>query len=169
MRIGRRRFIQAGLGGSALLGLAAGCSRDAHEPTDVVRALIPVVLAGALPESSTDRETALRETAEAFHRAVAGLAPEIRAEIGELLALLAFAPTRVAVAGLWPSWSKATPAQIAGFLQRWRESRFALQRSGYRALTQLIQGAWYDNPLAWKVIGYPGPPPLAPLPAGKLP
>jgi hypothetical protein len=50
---------------------------------------------------------------------------------------------------------------VAGFLARWRTSRFDLARAGYQALTQLIQAAWYDNPVAWRAIGYPGPPALA--------
>ncbi len=162
-RITRRQFIQAGLGGSALL-FAAGCTRGEATPSGVVRALVPVVLAGALPADAASRAAAIAETTEAFHRATSGLAPAIQAEIGELLALLAFAPTRVLVAGVGAPWAAASAAEVSAFLQRWRESRFELKRSGYRALTQLIQGAWYDNPLAWKVIGYPGPPALAAKP-----
>jgi hypothetical protein len=41
---------------------------------------------------------------------------------------------------------------------RWRDSRFELQRASYRALTQLIQAAWYGNSASWAAIGYPGPP-----------
>ena len=52
-------------------------------------------------------------------------------------------------------------AEVAGFLRGWRDSRYELKRSGYRALTQLIQAAWYDNTRAWPVIAYPGPPVLS--------
>ena len=65
------------------------------------------------------------------------------------------------MAGVWPRWSEASSAEIGRFLDGWRASRFELKRSGYRALTQLIQGSWYDNPRAWALIGYPGPPRIA--------
>ena len=156
----RRQFIQAGLGGTALL-LAAGCTKGPAGNAEVVRALVPVVLAGALPAEARARAEAIGETVEAFDRAVAGLAPAIQDEIGDLLGLLAFPPTRIAVAGLWPRWSEASAADIGAFLDGWRASRFELKRSGYRALTQLIQGSWYDNPRAWPLIGYPGPPAIA--------
>ena len=156
----RRQFIQAGLGGSALL-LAAGCAKGPGSNAEVLRALVPVVLAGALPTEARARADAIGETVEAFDRAVGGLAPAIQDEIGDLLALLAFPPTRIAVAGLWARWSEASAADIGAFLDGWRASRFELKRSGYRALTQLIQGSWYDNPRAWALIGYPGPPAIA--------
>jgi hypothetical protein len=157
-RFTRRQFIQAGLGGSALL-VTVGCARG--EPhVGVVHALIPVVLAGALPAEGAARDAAIKETHEAFQRAVSGLAPAVQEEIGQLLSLLAFAPTRLLVAGVASPWSEASAQEIGAFLHRWRDSRFELKRSGSRALTQLIQGAWYDNPLAWTVIGYPGPPAL---------
>lgn len=157
-RFTRRQFIVAGLGGAALLAGAAWL-RPARAADDVVRALVPVVLAGALPPQA--REAAIGETVEAFHRAVSRLAPAIQEEIGDLFGLLAWAPTRFLVAGVGSPWPEASEAQIRAFLEDWRHSRFELKRSGYRALTQLIQGAWYDNPRAWKVIGYPGPPEIA--------
>jgi len=151
----RRRFIQAGLGGTTLL-FVAGCARA--NATDVIPAIVPVVLAGALPHDTAERALAIGETVEAFHRAVGGLAPAIQDEVGDLLALLAFPATRILVAGVVPAWRDADAGAIAHFLARWRDSRFELKRSGARALTQLIQGAWYDNPRAWPVTGYPGPP-----------
>jgi hypothetical protein len=156
----RREFIAAGIGGTALLAGAGWLSRG-RTSADVIPALVPVVLAGALPPDPRERAAAIAETTQAFHRAVSRLAPAIQEEIGDLLALLAFAPTRILVAGVSSPWSEATPDAITAFLESWRASRSELKRSGYRALTQLIQGSWYDNPLAWKVVGYPGPPEIA--------
>jgi hypothetical protein len=121
-----------------------------------------VVLAGSLPADPPSRARAIDETVEAYGRAVAGLAPAIQEEIGEMLSLLSLAPTRFAMTGITSSWPEADAADIADFLQSWRTSGFVLKRAGYRALTQLIQGAWFDNPLAWKAVGYPGPPALSP-------
>lgn len=126
----------------------------------MMKAIVPVVLAGSLPADAAARNAAVDQVIEAFDRAITGLSPAVQAEIGELLDVLRYAPTRVALAGITGSWAHASPESIAAFLQRWRTSRFDLLRSGYQALTQLIQAAWYDNPLAWKAIGYPGPPAL---------
>ena len=178
MKRGRRQFIQAGIAGGALLACvrwldqagnawAAGndgtASRGALEPRslEVIRALVPVVLAGALPAQPAEHAKAVEETVEAFNRAVAGLAPAIQEEIAQMLSLLSFAPTRMAMTGITSSWREAGGAEITAFLEDWRHSRFELKRAGYRALTQLIQGAWFDNPLAWRLIGYPGPPQIA--------
>ena len=79
-------------------------------------------------------------------------------ELAQLFSFLAFAPSRLAFAGLWVPIDESKPEEIKAFLTRWRHSRFDLQRVSYQALTQLIQASWYDNPQAWAAIGYPGPP-----------
>ena len=63
---------------------------------------------------------------------------------------------------MWSPWKEASADEIAAFLRDWRGSRYELKRSGYRALTQLIKAGWYDNPAAWRILGYPGPPQAAP-------
>ena len=126
----------------------------------VIEALVPAVLAGALPTQGEARATAIREVVEAFDRAVSGLSPAIQKEIDALLSLLRYAPTRIALAGVWPSWESASVASVDAFLARWRESRFDLLRAGHQALTQLVQAAWYGNPRSWEAIGYAGPPAL---------
>jgi hypothetical protein len=168
MRPGRRQFIQAGAAGAALLALVAFIDRPRAQSRDKLRnldargvelleALIPVVLAGALPAGS-ERKAAVAETVEAFDRALSGLEPAIQEEIAQMLSLLLYAPTRIAVAGMRPPWREASPGEIAAFLRDWRDSFFDLKRSGYRALTQLIQAAWYGNARAWPAVAYPGPP-----------
>jgi hypothetical protein len=161
----RRRFLQIGIAGAALLAAgsllyrrvpSSGSYRVLDERSaEPVAALAPVVLDGALPAA------ALREIVEAFDGIVAGLSPAIQSEIGDLLGLLCFAPTRIAFAGVWSSWREARAEEIAAFLARWRTSRFDLPRSGYQALTQLLQAAWYGNPASWGALGYAGPPKLS--------
>ena len=168
MRPGRRRFIQAGVAGTALLALVSFVDRPRAQPApklrnldargvELLQALIPVVLAGALP-AGAERPAAIAETIEAFDRALSGLEPAIQEEIGQMLSVLVYAPTRIAVAGVWPAWREAGAQEIADFLIGWRDSFSQLKRSGYRALTQLIQAAWYGNTRSWAAIGYPGPP-----------
>ena len=47
------------------------------------------------------------------------------------------------------------------FLRAWQSSGWALKRTAYDALHQLVIAAWYANPRSWPTIGYPGPPSLA--------
>ena len=128
---------------------------------DVVAALVPAVLAGALPADAAERALAIREVVEAFDRAISGLSPAVQGEIDDLLGVLRFAPTRIAFAGQWSAWDEADAVSVSAFLARWRVSRFDLLRAGYQALTQLLQAAWYGNPHAWPAIGYAGPPALS--------
>jgi len=168
MRPARRRFIQAGLAGTALLAFAGLVGRPRAQPAarlrnldargvEFLRVLVPVVLAGALP-SGPERPAAIDETIQAFDRAISGLDSAVQDEIGQMLGLLLYAPTRIAVAGVWPAWREASADEVAAFLRGWRDSGSDLKRSGYRALTQLIQAAWYGNARSWPAIGYPGPP-----------
>jgi len=169
MRASRRRFIRAGAAGIALLAAvrwldgahaapAARLRKIDARGVELLEALVPVVLAGALPADPAERWFAIAQTIEGFDRALSGLDPGIQDEIGQMLGVLLYAPTRITVAGVWSPWNEARPDEIAGFLSDWRGSRYELKRSGYRALTQLIKAGWYDNPAAWRVIGYPGPP-----------
>lgn len=174
--LSRRRFLQVGLAGAAVLVAARLLDRspaaraapyrvlDARS-AGLVAALVPAVLAGALPAQAGERALAIREVVEAFDRAVSGLSPAVQAEIDELLSVLRFAPTRMALAGVWSPWDEAGVESISAFLARWRDSRFDLFRAGYQALTQLLQAAWYGNPRAWPAIGYAGPPALSGAPA----
>jgi hypothetical protein len=165
--LSRRRFLQVGLAGTALLVAARWLDRSAPpaplhvldaERTRVIAALVPAVLANALPADPGQRKLAIDEVVAAFDRAVSGLFPAVQGEIADLLGLLHFMPTRVALAGLTSPWEDASVEDVNTFLTRWRTSRFDLMRAGYQALTQLIQAAWYGNPRSWGAIGYPGPP-----------
>ena len=123
----------------------------------IVAAIVPAMLAGALPPDA-DLVVVRDEVISGVDRAIAGLPPAVRGEMSDLFALLAFAPARCLVAGLWPAWDQASTADVNGFLDRWRDSRFSLLHSAYDALHQIVYAAWYGNPRAWRAIGYAGPP-----------
>jgi hypothetical protein len=167
----RRRFLAIGLAGAAVLAATRLLERPAGAPSSAYRvldresaaligALVPVVLAGALPAQGAAQDAAIREVVAGFDRAVSGLAPAVREEIDELLGVLRFGPTRYLLTGIAASLEAASAEQISAFLSRWRTSRFDLLRAGYQALTQLIQASWYGNSASWPTIGYPGPPDL---------
>jgi hypothetical protein len=170
--ITRRQFIRAGLvGGAALTAAGLFYSRGLKEAPStgarqalgangrtIIAALVPAILAGALPESGEARQKAIAQTVDGVGVAIGGLSAAAQKELSELFALLGISPVRVLLAGLWPRWEEASPAEIAAFLQGWRTSRLELLRSAYAALHDLVLGAWYGNPDAWESVGYPGPP-----------
>ncbi len=161
MYVTRRELLKTGAAGAALLTLA-DCARasrfrvDADRRTIVTR-IADAMLDGAIPPGGAARETALATAVSGFSTAVAGLTPSVAQELSQLFGLLEFAPTRRIVAGL-PPWKDATRADVSAFLTRWRFSSFALLRSGYDALHELIMAGWYGQSAAWVHIGYPGPP-----------
>jgi hypothetical protein len=167
----RRTFVKVGIAGATLFALARvgnGAPSPAassyrlldEKAAAMVRALAPVILAGALPEEGAPRERALSAIVLSFDRAASSVSPAAQREIADLFTFLDFPPTRVAVARLWSPIPESTPEELRAFLTRWRESRFELPQASYQALTQLIHASWYDLPEAWPAVGYPGPPPM---------
>lgn len=170
--ITRRRFLAAGVVGTVALATAGwwAWSRRAvttgnvralsSDALAIVTAIVPAMLAGALPGDTRARATAVTETVAGVDEAVAGLPPAAQTELGQLFTLLAMPPARRAFAGVATPWEEASVDEVAAFLDRWHDSRWALKRSAYDALHQLIVAAWYGNPRSWSVIGYDGPPQL---------
>lgn len=169
----RRQFLKVGLLGSTILAAAAGgivlsrkskscgpCLWLHQDDREFLKAVVPVMLAGALPEDSNKRIHAIDEVIIGFDFTVAHFPPTVRAEIRQLLWLLESPLTRPLLTGVWSGWHKAEVADIQDFLNRWKDSRLDLLRVGYTALHDLIVGAWYANPLSWQRINYPGPPVL---------
>lgn len=169
----RRTWLKTGLAGSLLLGAAwwlrqpldrwgrAALVRGAPLEAamdEVLPALLPLVLAGALPQEPAARQAALARGQAGVHTAVAALSAAAQREVAELFALLTLAPTRIALAGVRSPWAQASEAELRDFLEGWRHSSIGLLRSGYQALHDLMLGAWYADASQWGAIGYPGPP-----------
>lgn len=172
--LARRRLLQAGLAGGAVLAVAGGVAwfRRGSAPADpshaldrdavpVVRAIVPAMLAGALPDARDDRTRAIDETVAGVDVAIAGLAPASRTELAQLFTLLASTIGRRVLAGVSTPWPDAPVDEVGAFLDAWQASGWSLKRSAYDALHQLVVGSWYANPRSWPAIGYPGPPVLA--------
>lgn len=170
--LSRRRLLKAGLAGGAVLAAAGGLAwfhrraggpppaldRDARE---IVRAIVPAMLNGALPAAKAERTSAIDETVAGVDGAIAGLPPASRGELAQLFALLALSLGRRVFAGVATPWADASADEVDAFLSAWQSSGWALKRSAYDALHQLVIAAWYANPRSWPAIGYPGPPTLA--------
>lgn len=167
--LSRRHFLKTGaLGALALATVSTtavltGCAT--HPPAsgfrlfrendlEVLRALLPVVLAGRL---KADDVTAREETLKVLDDFLYGTSVAGHKQLMQLFDLLSLPLTRYAVAGLSSPWSEAGAADVSGFLERWSHSRFELLRGGHLALTQLISMAWYLQPQTWAAIGYTPP------------
>ena len=176
MNPARRRLIFAGIAGAMLLGLARVIERPSGpanveapraagalsaDGVEVMHALLPALLAGALPSDPATRARALDDTLAGIATAIEGLAPIAREELTSLFALLAWAPLRWVLGGSFVSLSAMTQADADVFLDSLRTSRLSRKRAAYDALHQITFAAWYANPLSWPAIGYPGPPELS--------
>ena len=169
VNVSRRTFIFAGALGVAVLAAVRYWPRSPSKPSlelhsldgdgvAVMTAIVPVMLAGALPSEVAARGQAIAETVENVDRAIGGLSPQQIGELGHLFALLSVPPVRWSLTRSTRAWQDATPAEVDAFLSRLRDSRIGLLRAAYDALHQLVFGAWYGNPRAWPATGYGGPP-----------
>lgn len=170
----RRRLIQTGVVGAALLGVApmlraasvvatnAPASGDyrflrAHD-LRVLRAVVPVMLAGALPSDDPDPDAAMIDIFTACDLYLTHLGAADRRQVRRLFDLLNVSVARVVLAGVWDDWGDASADAINGFLHAWQHSNVTLFYSGYRVIRDLVMSGWYGNAASWPAIGYAGPP-----------
>ena len=170
MELDRRQFIELSTAGAAFVALASsaawmsGCApkkraakmkvlRD--KDVALVRALVPAVLIGRVAGNDA---SAIERVVVSFDRLLDGLSPAANDLAGQAFDALSFAPTRVAMAGQWSDWSKASVADAQAALNTLRDSRFELVNSVYAALVRLIGSAYYVLPESAASTGYPGPP-----------
>lgn len=178
MAMTRRQWIKTGVAGGIVLAAAglttkgtfwgAGSRRLQTEDFQysfltlsdraVLQSVAPVILTGVFTKQNPESETLLEETIRGVDLAISGFYPAVQKELRQLFSLLTLPPGRIAAAGIWRSWPQASEASVKAFLNRWRDSRFDLLKTGYDALQQLISAAWYGNPKSWQGIGYAGPP-----------
>ena len=169
--LSRRGLLKVGLFGSAFLATAgvtaslSGCS--ASVPASglatlrsgdlaFLRALIPVVLAGAVkPEAMP---AAVEKTIAGIDYSLTRFSPAMLTLTVQLFDVLAMGITRGPLTGIWGSWENASAAEVSAFLQRWQNSSIGLLKMGHASLLQLVMLAWYGHPEAWAHCGYPGPP-----------
>lgn len=170
-RLSRRNLLKVGLFGSAFLatvGVTAslsGCSTSVpaggfavlrQSDMPFLRALVPVMLEGALPAGKM--AAAVDGTLQSLDYALHRLSPEMLKLTLQLFDVLALPITRGPLTGIWGSWDKAGTQDIREFLSRWEHSSIGLLKMGHASLLQLVMMAWYGRPESWAHCGYPGPP-----------
>lgn len=166
----RRTLLQLGAGAGAVLALAGlGAAlwapgwRDGRlsDPArNVFAAVAGSVLDGILPNDARIRAQALDAHLARVEASIAGLAPSTRAELSDLLALLATAPGRLALTGLRVDWPQATTDAVGDALQTMRLSSIHTRRQVYQAFRDLTNAAWFADAGTWDALGYPGPQPV---------
>ncbi len=161
--------MQVGALGALALAAGGGIYRYANpasprafvldgEARAAIDAIVPAMLAGALPAAAPERAAAIAATTAHVHQAIRGLPLATQKEVQDLFGLLALAPARRLLAGVSGGWTAAPAEQVHAFLHSWRFHRLDMLQTAYHALHDLIIGAWYADPSAWANIGYPGPP-----------
>jgi hypothetical protein len=165
----RRTFLKVGTLAALALAAGGGAYRLIRGPLQphrfvldgeaqaAIEAIVPAMLAGALPADPAARAAAVAAATGRVHQAILGLPLATQKEVQDLFGLLALGPARRFLAGVVDAWPNASVDQVGAFLQDWRLSRFALLRTAYHAMHDLILGAWYADPSSWAAIGYPGP------------
>ena len=167
MALSRRAFLTTGVIAALALAAGGGVYRFMHaapnrfvlggEARAAIDAIVPAMLAGALPQDGASRQAAIAAATSGVHQAILGLPLATQKELQDLFGLLALAPARRFVAGVPDGWASASTEQVGVFLQGWRAHRFATLQVAYHALHDLVLGAWYAEPSTWAAIGYPGP------------
>jgi hypothetical protein len=168
METRRRSFLKAGALATLVLAAGGALYRAVHptapqrfvldgEARAALEAIVPAMLAGALPATAAERRSAVATTIAGVHAAIGNLPLPVQKEVQDLFGLLALAPARRLLTGVSTGWVDASEAEVTAFLQGWRLHRFALLRTAYGALHDLSLGAWYAQPANWAAIGYPGP------------
>jgi len=169
--LSRRKLLKAGLFGTAFLATAgvtatlSGCSASTPasgfsilRETDLpfLRALIPVLLEGAVPPQKMPQ--AVDGTLQSIDYSLTRLSPEVLKLSVQLFDVLAMPITRGPLTGVWGNWENASATDVRQFLERWQNSSLGLLRMGHSSLQQLVLMNWYGRPESWAHCGYPGPP-----------
>ncbi|HWU68701.1 MAG TPA: hypothetical protein VN046_07485 [Stenotrophobium sp.] len=170
----RRSVLKLGVMASVVLGTVgvgaglAGCHRRVEAvaqgyrflrdgDVELFRALIPVVLDGAMPASEADAANRTQEVLRRLDLACLRLDASPQKQLQKLFDLLNFGLTRRFVAGVGVPWADANTQDIQAFLAKWRSSSFATLNSGERVLVNLIASSNFGIPASWPSSGYPGP------------
>lgn len=166
-RMQRRTLLRLGIGAAAVLAVAGGGvallqpglrdGRMSDGARAVMRSVALAVLDGVLPADAAQRQAALLAHLDRLDAAVAAFPSATRAELSQLLALLASTPGRVALAGLHTPWEAAGIDAVQQSLQGLRLSRLSLKQQAYHALRDLTNAAYFSDPAGWRHMGYPGP------------
>ncbi|TFY98267.1 hypothetical protein [Ramlibacter humi] len=163
----RRSWLKLGLAAGALLAAGGGAlallepgwqsGRLTASGRRVFLNAGRAFLDGSLPAEPSAREAALASFLDRTDALIAALPAHAQRELSQLLALLASAPGRRALAGLVPDWQDANLGELQQALQSMRTSPRELKQQAYGALHDICGGAYFSDVGTWARLGYPGP------------
>jgi hypothetical protein len=164
----RRSLLKLGVVSTVTLVLLGGGAAMLYEPawrdgrlTDagrrVLGAVARAVLDGSLPAEGGPQAAALASHLDRMDATLRAMPTATQREVGDLLAILALAPGRMALAGLGSDWLRADVADLQAAMQGMRTSRLSLRRQAYHALRDLTHAAYFASSDTWMQLGYPGP------------
>ncbi len=162
----RRRFLQRGLVGGALLALAGaglGLRRGARvaDPIAALRVLDASafqVLVAVARRVVTAPEADHVAIAHAVDQGLIASPREAQEDVRSVLHLFENALPGLLFDGRTAPFTTLGPDAQDQVLAAWRDSRFVLRRSGYQALRRLCLATHYGGTHAWRRIRYGGPP-----------
>lgn len=147
--------------GSSLYGCADITIIDSELIDDDVHlaltALLPVFLAGALPQNAESRQHKIGQTIAGIKVAMKRLPPHTLDELKDLFALLTNRLANLAYAGNFSRLEQLTLSQRSALIEGWRTSYIGLLNTAYEGLKELIYAAFYGNPDNWSSLDYHKP------------
>lgn len=167
----RRRFLQLGLGGTALLavggvGLSLRSTRLLPETPElkvfsdkeyaILHAMAARICPGGDGLPSIDELEVCQQMDSLFSRMSARDQKDMK------LALKVFenALAGLVLEGRVTPFTQLEPAQQDKVLEHWRDSRLTTARVIYRSVRDLVAATYWGNPKCFAAVGYPGPPAL---------
>ena len=163
----RRSLLALGVVSAALLAVGGGVVSTLHPGLrearlsaggrEVFAGVSRGLLDGSLPSGGAALERALEALLQRIDGLIAALPPHAHSELSQLLALLASAGGRRALAGLSDPWSVSSVADIQKALQDMRVSGLSLRQQAYQALHDIVGSAYFSDSQTWGLLGYPGP------------
>jgi hypothetical protein len=119
--------------------------------------LADAVFDGTLPEDGPERTEWVTRLVQNVDASIDVLPLELQQDTQKLLAMLAFAPTRLLVIHQWKGWQSMSREEVTARLEKLRTAEGETQRIVYRVLRDLTAAAFYGDRRSWALIGYPGP------------
>jgi hypothetical protein len=125
---------------------------------EVFKAVARGVLGPLLPAAGTpEREAMLTRYLGNLEALINSLPKAKRDQISLLSGLLANAPTRWMLSGMWTSWADASDEQVIQALRELQSSDALVPNISYAAARALTCMAYFTIPDYWSHVGYPGP------------
>ncbi|WP_025820838.1 hypothetical protein [Shewanella marina] len=156
----RRRFLVSVLAVSSALAVGSYHYLQIDDLDDVdgrdllLACLIPVLLAGALPEVPSHRQQSINRTIIAIKDAIAVLVPAEQQQIEQLLTLLEQRLGLLILTGSATPLLLRQPQQLNQMLNEWRDSYLDLYQQAYLGLKELFMASFYACPEHWAALDY---------------